>query len=351
MDNRGNVFVLDSFQHKVEKFDSSGRFLLEYGKKGFQEGAFFNPQSLVSNVLCKNISYTFVVDAKVEDVQKFSENGEFIQRIQQNTSLHGTFIEPKSVGTFGSFVYVADSGKKSVQKFERKKGGFFFHSSLHDFPNGTSVFVSPVSVSVDGSSATTFVADSVKCQVIAFTYFGEYRASFGSFGDSDGQFLCPSSIAVDGTKGSVFVADRMRCDIQVFSSSFHFLFKFGGKGNGRGAFLSPIGVAVDTKNGFVYVLDNQLFSVQKFDSNGKFLLSFGSNGNKHGSFLLPSSITVDESCDVIVSDLISNNLQKFNSNGTFLSSTTVLSPQAISTLPGCSIVVVSKVNVLEFIPN
>ena len=54
----------------------------------------------------------------------------------------------------------------------------------------------------------------------------------------------------------------------------NFVTSWGVKGTGEGDFLHPHGIAVDPQ-GFVYVTDEEKHDVQKFDSNGSFILSCG----------------------------------------------------------------------------
>jgi hypothetical protein len=56
----------------------------------------------------------------------------------------------------------------------------------------------------------------------------------------------------------------------VFDSAGTHLYKYGSKGSGEGEFKYPTGVAAD-KNEFVYVCDPGNNRIQKFHSNGKFV--------------------------------------------------------------------------------
>ena len=46
VDNEGNVYVLDSGNHRVQKFDPEGNFLASYGRQGQGPGEFQYPQSI-----------------------------------------------------------------------------------------------------------------------------------------------------------------------------------------------------------------------------------------------------------------------------------------------------------------
>jgi sugar lactone lactonase YvrE len=46
IDNEGNVFVLDSGNHRIQKFDPNGNFLASFGRQGQGPGEFQYPQSI-----------------------------------------------------------------------------------------------------------------------------------------------------------------------------------------------------------------------------------------------------------------------------------------------------------------
>jgi tripartite motif-containing protein 71 len=69
----------------------------------------------------------------------------------------------------------------------------------------------------------------------------------------------------------------------------------------------------------VYVSDDDKNSIQKFDSDGNFITSWGSEGTGDGQFLQPEAVSVDSSSgNVFVADFEGNNIQKFDSDGNFI---------------------------------
>ena len=80
---------------------------------------------------------------------------------------------------------------------------------------------------------------------------------------------------------------------------------------------SPRGVAVDG-SGNVYVADTDNHRVQKFDSDGNFLTKWGTQGKGDGQFFEPFGVAVDGLGNVYVADLANSLIQKFDSDGNFL---------------------------------
>jgi len=46
VDNGGYVYVADTGNHRIQKFDSSGGFILGWGHQGSADGAFLSPAGI-----------------------------------------------------------------------------------------------------------------------------------------------------------------------------------------------------------------------------------------------------------------------------------------------------------------
>ena len=86
--------------------------------------------------------------------------------------------------------------------------------------------------------------------------------------------------------------------------------QLGSGGSGDGEFNYPSGVTVDS-SGNVYVADSNNHRIQKFDSDGVFVTKWGSKGSGDGQFQQPSGIAIDSSGNVYVADSDNHRIQKF----------------------------------------
>jgi YD repeat-containing protein len=92
---------------------------------------------------------------------------------------------------------------------------------------------------------------------------------------------------------------------------------FGGESSGPGKLSAPAGIATDAE-GNVWVADTGHRRIQKFNSEGEFISQFGADGASDGQFSSPRGIAVDSKGNVWVSDSVSSRVQKFNSKGEYL---------------------------------
>ena len=252
IDSSGLVYVTDFFSHHVQKFTSSGGFVLKWGRDDYQ---FDNPRGIAAG----SSGHIYVVNYDSVCVQKFDTNGNLINRWGSEGSGDSQFNFPEGIAVDGSgFVYVADTANHRIQKFSTD-GDFLTKWGTPG--SGDGAFQFPTGIAAD-SSASIYVADSGNRRIQKFSSTGVFITKWGSGGSLDGQFNYNQDVAVDNS-GYVFVVDRDNNRIQKFTSTGSFFTKWGNLGSGDGQFDSPQGVALDG-SGNVYVTDKNNHRIQKF---------------------------------------------------------------------------------------
>jgi DNA-binding beta-propeller fold protein YncE len=88
----------------------------------------------------------------------------------------------------------------------------------------------------------------------------------------------------------------------------------GKNGDKPGEFSRPRGLAVDA-DGNIYVADTGNHRVQKFDSDGAFITSFGKFGTGIGELHSPNGIAVDDKRNIYITDAANNKLVRFGPDG------------------------------------
>ena len=282
----------------------SYQLVAKWGSNGSGDGQFTYPRGIAVDA-SGNI---YICDSYNNRVQKFNSIGTFITKWGSfSTTLDGKFNYPNGIAVDSSGnVYVADGSNHRIQKFD--SSGTFI-TKWGSSGSGDSQFSFPNGVAVD-SSGNVYVADSTNNRVQKFDSNGTFITKWGSSGSGDGQFYYARGIAVDAS-GYVYVSDQNNHRIQKFNSSGTFITKWGSSGTGDGQFNRPLGVAVDA-SGNVFVADEYNNRIQKFDSSGTFITKWGSNGSGDSQFIYPWGTAVDASGNVYVDDTYNHRIQKFS---------------------------------------
>lgn len=119
--------------------------------------------------------------------------------------------------------------------------------------------------------------------------------------------------------GKIVVERNRTTEIAAVLTAYHFEVEaiIGGPGIGNAQFNGIWGIAVDPSD-HLYVADTLNHRLQKFASNGAFITKWGTAGTGNGEFNMPCGIAADAAGHIFVSDFYNDRIQKFTSNGTFV---------------------------------
>jgi sugar lactone lactonase YvrE len=362
VDAAGNIYVADTGNNRIEKFNSAGVYQSQWGTLGSGPGQLNFPVGVAVD-LSGNI---LVANSNNERIDVFTSGGTFLSSIGSFGIGAGQLYGPWDLAIDGAGnLFVSEYFNNRVQKFSAAGVSLAVFGS---YGTGPGQFQTPTGVAVDGGG-NVYAIDYYGSRCHKFSGAGAYLGTFGGPGSSPGQFLNPNDLASDalgnvyvidtnnnrvdtfrsiadvpgsymlswGTSGSgpgqfnlpygiqrsswgfVYVCDSGNNRIQYFSDGGTRLGGWGVPGVGNGQFNTPAGVATDLA-GNVYVTDSGNNRVQKFDLNGNYLGQWGSLGGGAGQFHQPSGIAVDGAGFIYVADELNNRIQKFNSAGTFQTS-------------------------------
>ena len=156
-DSRDNVYVVEAptcagpdcppANDRIQKFDSSGRFIGRWGRWGWAgDGEFAYP----GGVHVDSSGSVFVADTGCPRIQKFTSSGGFISKWGTSGSGDGQFRHPYGIASDSSgTVYVADSSNHRIQVF----------ADL----NETTITSGPFEATLDNTPTFAFIADWVGC--------------------------------------------------------------------------------------------------------------------------------------------------------------------------------------------
>ncbi len=116
----GNFFVSDVDNHRIQKYNSDGDYLLTIGSSGSQPGHFFKPEGLQ---LDPEEGFLYVVDAGNNRIQKFTSDGKYL-RFWSASDIFNTLYYPFDMEGGNPYVYISEQGSHRIQKLKRIKGFF-----------------------------------------------------------------------------------------------------------------------------------------------------------------------------------------------------------------------------------
>jgi hypothetical protein len=110
----GNVFVADTSNNRIKKFDNAGGFLTAWGSSGTGNGQFDRPV----RVAVDTNGNVFVSDSANNRIQKFDNAGGFLAAWGSFGTGNGQFDGPDGVAVDTKrHVFVADTNNNRIQKF------------------------------------------------------------------------------------------------------------------------------------------------------------------------------------------------------------------------------------------
>jgi len=164
VDEADNIYVTDTDNNRIQKFNPQGKFLMKWGRGGRGNGEFNIP----SGIAVDRKGNVYVVDTDNSRVQKFTSDGKFLATWGQSGSKEGEFYRPKGIAADkDGNVYVADCNNHRIDKFSSD---------------------------------------------------GRFLGAFGREGREVGELQYPNAVAVDD-KGHIYVADSKNDRIQVFQEN------------------------------------------------------------------------------------------------------------------------------------
>lgn len=261
VDSEGFVYVADTQNNRIQKFDKNGKFFQcwgEYGKANAQLGF---PTGMATD----SQGFLYVVEELNHRFQKFDVKGSFIFSHGMKGSRNGQFISPSGIAIdLQGFIYVSDKGNNRIQKYTLSGAFTKWKTESLDRAGLMLQVISlsrPSDITVD-TPGNVYVLDTGNNRVLKFDKNGNFLLFWGGYGQKESQFSSPEGITVD-SQGFVYVADTDNHRVQIFDSEGRMISRLGKPGSGDGEFNNPVDVAIDADS-FIYVVDRGNHRIQKF---------------------------------------------------------------------------------------
>jgi len=243
---RGEVYIVDSGNHRITLIEEDGRYTLNFGGPG---SGIAELQEPVSIDIAPN-GNVYVADRSRKEVIVYNSGGGYLFTISGD---EGKGFLPLSVNIDSkSNAYVFDAGSRKFEIYNSggKKTGDYTAKQLKsfagisaadiDFENksiygvaseipgflrfsGNSaktlrhgVLVNPRGIAYNRSRKIVYISDSSNDRLYSFTGNGDYLGEFGGSGDGFGEFSYPAGLAYD-ERGKLYVADRDNNRVVIYS--------------------------------------------------------------------------------------------------------------------------------------
>lgn len=231
VDAAGNVYVVDSGNHRIQKFDATGKFLGKWGTRGSGDGQFETP---IGIALDSSGKIAYVADKGNHRIQRFDISGptvRFLSKWGSECNLtvtpptgrcvdpdgggplqtgDGQFFEPQAIAIDSAGnVYVADTGNHRIQKFDAN-GRFLLKWGRNGFAPGQFDVPRGLAFTKQG---VLLIIDQNNNRVQEFDLDGKSVRQWGEPGTGEGQFNAPQDIAVDSV-GNIYIVELLNNRVQ-----------------------------------------------------------------------------------------------------------------------------------------
>jgi DNA-binding beta-propeller fold protein YncE len=193
---------------------TDGRIVI--GRSGVAAGELLQPAGLHVD----GQGNIWVADSRNSRVQKYDAQGNLIGVIGRGGNAPGSFNEPWAVTTDAAGnVYVADTWNHRIQKFSPSLEfiATWGEPGPQQDANLLQLF-GPRAIAIDGEG-NLWVTDTGNKRLIRYAPDGTPLSSYGSAGSAAGQFNEPVGLAYDA-QGRLYVADAWNARIQRFEADF-----------------------------------------------------------------------------------------------------------------------------------
>lgn len=264
----GNIYVSDSFNHRIQKFSADGQLLASYGGIGGPAG------------LGTALGYfTYPKQTAVDEVGGLYVADFGNSRIVYKNPLNGLFTlvvavdTPWGVATDGNGrIYVSSWNDNTIKVYQN---GVFVNSwSGVNTPGGKLNKPCELKFGTYQGQKALFVADCGNNKIQIYSPSGTYLGQLGAcdidpLGDYNenkaaGGMLLPYGVAIDGD-GNILVGDSSHKCMRMYDSDGVLLETWGDMSNTHGNFFSPMGCDINKATGRLYVADGVLQHVQYYD--------------------------------------------------------------------------------------
>ena len=262
-----------------------------------------NPLSLPSDVSVDENGNIYIVDSGNHRIAVFDDAGGFISNIAKKGQKQGELSNPVGIDSDGNNIYIADKDNHRIQVFN-KDGVIKKNITLRQGDK----LIRPVDISVNKKLKLLYITGNNNHKVMVYDYSGKLLHQWGGQGTNRGEFRYPATISL--FNNNVFVVDVLNSRVQIFNAKGELQAIAGEWGILPGQLFRPKGVALD-KKGNIYVSDSYMEMIQVFSSDTRFRYVLAKNGKPY-KFTSPAGITIDKQNRLYICEMLKNRVSVYS---------------------------------------
>lgn len=251
INNEGHLFIVDTGNNRIVKFDRAGKVILTVGGFGWESEQFDRPL----DVTAKTGLDVFVADYNNERIERYDKELNYLSSFTSNQTLAENlkfgFPTGIDISKHGE-LFICDNENNRILKVDAFGNPAL---SFGDFNWGAGQLQAPVKIEISRDDKI-YVSDKKAAQIVVFDYYGSFITRFGKNVLNE-----PNGLAW-ANNNLLFVADTGNKRIVVFDKDHRHIFSWGASGEKLGAFQAP--VDVDTIDEKIFVLDAGSGLIQVF---------------------------------------------------------------------------------------
>lgn len=252
IDAEGHLFVVDTGNNRIIKFQANGDYIYAVGGFGWENEEFDRPLDLT----VKTGLDIFIADYHNERICRYDINLNYISSFQADettaNALQFGFPSSVDISRHGE-LFISDNENDRILKLNLNGEP---NITFGDFNWGEGQLELPFKIEISQKDLV-YVSDRGRDEIVIFDYYGNYISRFGK------DLLAHPGGLTWSDDGLLFVADSGHHRIVVFDETPQVVYQWGERGKKIGAFINPVDVAIFNKN--IYVLDAGNNRIQVFE--------------------------------------------------------------------------------------
>jgi DNA-binding beta-propeller fold protein YncE len=232
---KGKLYVCDVMGMRVDIID------LVHKKFDYLKGASagFGKLKKPINLAVDDKGNIYVVDTTRKEVLMYDASGSLVKIYGK-----GIVNKPVDVAVDGTELYILDLGDNEIKVLDRNSGELI--RGIGKTEGTTQGLAMPTNFAFDGKGYI-YVTNISLGNVMKLDKDGHIISQFGKIGDSFGEFTRPKGIAVDSQE-HIFVVDGGTQNAQIFNDAGRLLMFFGNPPLPAGALNLPVSIAVTNED-------------------------------------------------------------------------------------------------------